>query len=214
MRAVSIYTILFVLIFSASWAQYDAKAKEILDGMSAKYKSIHSFKAGLSHTLVNETDQLNEEFTGEIVVKGDMYKLTLSGQEITNNGTTIWTYLDEVNEVNITDYDPAEDEITPSKIYDLYKDGYKYIWLEESSYQGAKYDVVDLVPENKDGQFFKIRMEIKQADRTLKGWKMYDKTGNIYGYEISNFQSDLDVQDSFFVFDVSAHQDVEVIDFR
>ena len=97
MRAVSIYTILFVLIFSASWAQYDAKAKEILDGMSAKYKSIHSFKAGLSHTLVNETDQLNEEFTGEIVVKGDMYKLTLSGQEITNNGTTIWTYLDEVN---------------------------------------------------------------------------------------------------------------------
>lgn len=214
MRALSICAVLLILIIYPSWGQYDAKAKEILDGMSAKYKSIPSFKAGLSHTLINETEQLNEEFKGEIVVKGDMYKLTLSGQEIINNGTTIWTYLDEVNEVNISDYDPQEDEITPSKIYDLYKDGYKYIWLEETSYQGAKYDVVDLVPESKEGQFFKIRMEIKQADSTLKGWKMYDKTGNVYGYEISNFQSNLNVQDSFFAFDLNAHQDVEVIDFR
>ncbi len=215
MKAFPTYAVLFLVLNSfQSWSQYDAKARKILDGMSIKYKSISSFKAGLSHTLVNETEQLSEEFKGEIIVMGDKYKLILSGQEIINNGTTIWTYLDEVNEVNITDYDPEEDEITPSGIYDLYKNGYKYLWLEEATYSGARYDVVDLVPENKESQFFKIRMEINQTDHTLKGWKMYDKTGNIYGYEISNFQTDLNVNDAFFVFDVSAHQDVEVIDFR
>ena len=160
MRRLLVYTFLLALISSSSWAQYDAKARDILDGMSAKYKSIDSYKAGLSNTLVNEVENLSEEFSGEIVVKGDMYKLTISGQVIINNGVTIWTYLEEVNEVNITDYDPEEDEITPSKIYDLYKDGYKYIWLEEATYQGSKYDVIDLVPENKESQFFKIRMEI------------------------------------------------------
>ena len=213
-RILAYTTALLLCISVPAMAQYDAKAKKILDAMSAKYKAIPSFKAGLSHTLINEVENMNEEVTGEIVVKGDMYKLNLSGQEIINNGTTIWTYLEEVNEVNITDYDPEEDEIAPSKIYDLYKDGYKYIWLEETSYAGVKYDVVDLVPENKDSQFFKIRMEIKQSDKTLKGWKMYDKTGNIYGYEISDFESDLNVDDSFFTFDLSAHSGVEVIDFR
>jgi len=199
-------------IFAQS--QYDPKARTILDAMSAKYKSIPSFKASITHSLVNEMEQLDDEFKGEITVKGDMYKLKLSGQEIINNGTTLWTYLEEVNEVNITDYDPDEDDISPSKIYDLYQTGYKYLWLNEKNVGGEMCEVVDLVPENQESQFFRIRMEISKKDKTLKSWQMYDKTGNIYGYEITNFIPNLDIDDSFFNFDEAAHSGVEIIDFR
>jgi len=195
-------------------SQYDPKARGILDAMSAKYRSIPSFKATITHSLVNEVEELDDEFKGEITVKGDMYKLKLSGQEIINNGTTIWTYLEEVNEVNITDHDPDEDDISPSKIYDLYKTGYKYLWLKEKNVGGEMCDIVDLIPENQESQFFRIRMEISKKDKTLKSWQMFDKTGNIYGYEITKFISNPDIDDTFFSFDESAHSGVEIIDFR
>ena len=44
----------FVLVnIGVANAQYDAKAKKVLDAMSAKYKSIPSFKAKISQHLEN-----------------------------------------------------------------------------------------------------------------------------------------------------------------
>ncbi|MDH5248529.1 MAG: outer membrane lipoprotein carrier protein LolA, partial [Cyclobacteriaceae bacterium] len=74
-------------------AQYDPKALEILNAMSAKYQSIPAFEANISCTLTNEVDKINEEFKGKITVKGDKFRMVLPEQEVINNGVTIWTYL-------------------------------------------------------------------------------------------------------------------------
>ena len=69
-------------------AQQDPKAKEILDAMSNKYKSISSFQADLSYTMTNKTEGIDESYNGKIAVKGDMYRLMMQDQEIYNDGTT------------------------------------------------------------------------------------------------------------------------------
>src|SRR6186713_1430756 len=118
-------------------AQYDPKALEILDAMSKKYKAIPAFEANIAYTLTNEVEKVNEEFKGKITVKGDKYKLVLPEQEVISNGTTIWTYLPEAKEVNIDNFDPNSDEINPSKIYDTYKKGYKYLYLQDKTEGGV-----------------------------------------------------------------------------
>mgnify|MGYP002713022751 CR=1 FL=1 len=209
-----IFGMLSVLAVNIAMAQYDQEAKKILDGMSAKYKAIPSFKANIDYTMVNKADGVNDTFKGSIAIKGDMYSLKMGGQEVMNNGKTVWTYLPDDNEVNIDNHNAEAGDITPSTIYTIYKDGYKYILLTPITADGKKYDVVDLVSDNKDAQFYKIRLEIAQSDKTLRKFTMYDNEGSEYSYTITNFDPSVNLKDSDFEFDLAKHKDVEVIDLR
>lgn len=195
-------------------AQYDPKALETLEAMSKKYQNIAAFEANFSYTLSNDVDNINEEFTGKITVKGDKYRLSLPEQEVINNGTTLWTYLPDAREVNIDNYDPSSEDVNPSKIFNIYKKGFKYLYLKDETEGGVLCEVIDLVPEKKDAQFFKIRMNIAKKDKSVKSWTMFDKGGNRYKYSITKFNPDVKVEDSFFTYDPKQHPGVEVIDLR
>lgn len=203
-----------ILTIHVGWAQRDENALKILDAMSAKYKEIPAYSADITSSLINETEGINEEFGGKITVKGDKYKLELDEQVVINNGETFWTYLPDVNEVNIDNYDPDEDEISPSKIYEAYKKGYKYIYIGDETINGKSHSVIDLVPDDKDAQYFKIKLFIAKADNSLTQWIMFDKSGNQYKYSIENFNGSINPTESFFLFDVEDYPGVEVIDLR
>lgn len=210
----SFLTILLLLLVKFSFAQYDPKALEILDAMSKKYKSIPAFEANISVTLTNDVEKVNEEFKGKISVKGDKYKLVLPEQEIINNGTTVWTYLPEAKEVNIDNYDPNSEDINPSKIFDTYKKGFKYMYLQDKTEGGVLVEEIDLVPEKKDAQFFKIKMFINKKDKTIHNWIMFDKGGNRFKYTLTKFNSNPSIADNLFTFDPKKYPGVEVIDLR
>lgn len=210
----SLITLFIVLSGTILFAQYDPKALEILEAMSNKYQNLTSFEANLTSSLTNETDGIHEEFKGKITVKGDKFKLILDDQEIINNGTTVWTYLPSANEVNIDNVDPDTDEMNPSRFYIMYKKGYKYLYLEDQTDGGVLCEVVDLVPEKKDAQYFKIRMNINKKDKSIQSWTMFDKSGNRYKYAISKFVPNVNITESFFSFDPKKYPGIEVIDLR
>lgn len=206
------FSILFLAV--SAFAQYDPKALQILDAMSKKYKAIPAFEANISQTLTNDVEKINEEFKGKITVKGDKFRLVLPEQEVINNGSTIWTYLPEAKEVNIDNYDPNSEDVNPSKIYEIYKKGFKYLYLQDKSEGGVMCEEIDLVPEKKEAQFFKIKMFISKKDRSIQSWTMFDKGGNKYKYTISKFNPNVKVEDAYFTFDQKKYPNVEVIDLR
>src|SRR5690606_7858617 len=108
-----------VFLFQDALSQYDPKALATLEAMSAKFKAMGAFEANFSYTLTNDVDNINEEFKGKMTVKGDKYRLSLPEQEVINNGTTLWTYLPDANEVNIDTYDPSSEDVNPSKIFEI-----------------------------------------------------------------------------------------------
>ncbi|MFZ5971472.1 MAG: LolA family protein [Bacteroidota bacterium] len=204
----------FTFLSLSALAQYDPKALEILEAMSKKYKAIEAFEADISYTLSNDVEKINEEFKGKITVKGEKFRLALPEQEVYNNGTTVWTYLPDAKEVNIDNFDPDSDDINPSKIYEIYKKGFKYLYLSDKTEGGVVCEEVDLVPDKKDAQYFKIKMMIVKKDKSIQSWTMYDKAGNRYKYTISKFNPNLKVDDAFFTFDPKKYPGVEVIDLR
>lgn len=195
-------------------AQYDPKALEILDAMSKKYKSIPAFEANIACTLTNDVDKINEEFKGKITVKGDKYKMVLPEQEVINNGATIWTYLPEAKEVNIDNYDPNSADVNPSKMHEVYKKNFKYLYLQDKTDGGVLCEEIDLVPEKKDAQYFKIKMLINKKEKTIQSFTLFDKGGNRYKYTISKFTPNAKIEDSLFTFDPKKYPGVEVIDLR
>jgi outer membrane lipoprotein-sorting protein len=207
-------TLLILLAATNVNGQYDERAEKILSEVSKKYQDYKSFKASFTYSLESPTTGVNENFKGDILVKGNKFILKLGGQEIINNGVTQWTYLKEENEVNISDYSPEEDDINPSKIYNIYKKGYKYLLNEEVNENKALYDVVDLVPEDKSKQIFKIRIVILKKDKSIKSWKLFEKNGNRYTYTLTQFTPNIDVDDKLFTFDKSKYKGVTVVDLR
>lgn len=210
---------LFLTLISAfavqfAIGQYDPQALAVLDAMSKKYKAFTSFEANIISSMTNETEGIKEEFKGKITVKGEKFRLVMEDQEIINNGTTVWTYLPAAKEVNIDNYDANSEDINPSKIYEIYKKGYKYLHLGEKTEGGVAVEEIDLVPEKKDAQFFKIKMIIGKKDKSIQSWTMFDKSGNKYKYTISKFSPNVAVTDALFTFDAKKYPGVEVIDLR
>jgi len=210
---------LFLVIISAfiahfSFAQYDAHALQTLEAMSKKYKAFTSFEANITSNMTNDVEGVNEEFKGKITVKGDKFRLVMEDQEIINNGVTVWTYLPSAKEVNIDNYDPSSEDINPSKIYEIYKKGFKYLYLADKTENGVLCEEIDLVPEKKDAQFFKIKMIIGKKDKSIQSWTMFDKSGNKFKYTISKFVPNVAVTEAFFAFDPKKYPGVEVIDLR
>jgi outer membrane lipoprotein carrier protein len=209
-----IFLVLALVAGNAVFAQYDAQALATLDAMSKKYKAYTSFEANITTTMTNETEGVKEEYKGKITVKGDKYRLVMSEQEIINNGTTQWTYIPTAKEVTIDNYDANTSEINPSKIYEIYKKGFKYLHNGERTEGGLVVEEIDLVPEKKDAQFFKIKMIISKKDHSIQSWTMMEKNGTNYKYAISKFTPNVTVADTFFAFDTKKYPGVEVIDLR
>ena len=214
MKKLGLLFSLMLLLHTTMWAQRDPKALEVLDAMSEKYQNIDAFSAKLVYKLENPSERLNETFRGEIMVMGDMYRLKIGEQEIINNGTTIWTYLREVNEVNVDNYYPEDDPMAPARIYTIYRDGYKYAYVEQKKQKGNLVEVIDLEPENKDEPFYKIRLTISKEDKTLLNYKVFDKNGNRYLWSVSDFDPNLKLTASHFEFNAGDYKDVEIIDLR
>lgn len=208
MKKLIIASLSLAILFQVH-AQYDPEALAVLDAMSNKYKQIDAFKASFSQKLTNESAGLDETISGDIAVKGDMYVLEVAGQKIFNDGTDIYTYNKEINEVTISPYEPEDSEITLSNIYDIYKSGFKYVLVEKQA-NGDR--VVELDPESRDKSYFKIKMTINSKDE-LKSFTVFERTGNKYLYSINSF-TPTSLNDSYFNFDVSKYPNVEVIDFR
>jgi outer membrane lipoprotein carrier protein len=208
-----------LLLFAVSnlQAQQDDYAKKILDAMSEKYRAMSSYKADFTYKLENKVEGVDEEFTGEITVKGDKYHLKLSDQEIFNDGKTIWTYIPDAREVNIDNYLPDDGDLSPSNIYTAYKKGYRYRFLEEAKKGAAVLNVIELQPENPNDPnktFQRVILNINKSDNLIDNWQMFDRMGNVFTYFINVFTPNVRTTDGQFVFDPAKYPGVEVVDMR
>lgn len=87
---------------NTSQAQSDPAAKQILDGVSAKFKSFKAVQSGFTLKVEDGKGKLQGEKSGVVFMKGGKYRVNISGQEIYSDGTNVWTYDKGANEVTIT----------------------------------------------------------------------------------------------------------------
>jgi outer membrane lipoprotein carrier protein len=186
------------------------KAGLILDAMSKKYAAIPSFNAAFTYS----TEGSKTAYKGDVTTKGKKFKLKLAGQEIFNNGSTVSTYIKESNEVNVSNFDPAEEGINPAKIYTIYKKGYKYTFVEEQKAGAAVYEVIELTPEKTSSQIAKLRITVDKKDKSVKNWKITTKDGKRQTFKVDKFVAMKGLSDTFFDFNKTQYPGVEVVDLR
>jgi len=214
MKRIIPFLLALFLMAPMAQAQQDVRAGKILDAMSKKYQSMNTFNVVFTQTLENTSTKLKESMQGDITVSGNKFRLKLKDQEIINNGTTIWTYMKSENEVNISDNDPDDEQMSPNAIFNLYQKGYKYVFAEEMREAGQAYNIIELSPIDKNHSVYKVRLQINKNDNTIKSWKMFRNNGNRYTYTIKQLNSNPAVDANYFAFDKTKYKGVKVIDLR
>ena len=199
----------FIFIQSAFSQENNKKALQILDKMSNLYKSMDSFSSTFEYSMVNLDEDIEDSFQGKITIKEEKYLLKIEGQEIINDGETVWTYIPELNEVNISTFEYDDQEISLNNVFDLYKDGFEQNYLSEDN----KYHKIELYPEDESKSYYKILILINKVDFSMYNFSVFDKSNTKYVYKINEFKEEK-IDDSFFIFDSSKYPDIEIIDFR
>jgi outer membrane lipoprotein carrier protein len=196
----------------------DPKAQEILDALSNKAAGFASFSADFEYTLLNKSEGINETQSGSVAMKGkEKYKLNVAGQEIISDGETVWTYIKDAGELQISDVPEESEEdgnlMNPANAFHMYKKGFKYRHEGTASIDGIEADVIKMFPMNPKGKnYHTVIVNIDKAKLELVSMVVKTKDGNQYTYRLKNFKANIDVNDSDFEFDEDQAEDV--IDLR
>ncbi len=69
-----------------------------------------------------------------------------------------------------------------------------------------------MTPTDKRKSFFKVYVYIDEAQNMIVSSKIYENSGNIYNYSISNLKTNAALADNLFAFDKAKYPGVEVIE--
>ena len=215
MKKLCILIILAFIMMQAN-AQNDPKAKEILDKLSVKTKSYKSISADFSILYESEQEKIQNTSDGSIIIKNDSYKLDVMGNTIFFDGETVWTYMKEINEVNISYPEENQDDIfsNPKKLFTIYEENFKYRIKEEKIENGKKLSVIDLTPEDLDSEFARMLLTIDTDKVQIVSAKSISNDGTSFEIRIKNFITNKEFSDTNFKFKKKNYPDVEIIDLR
>lgn len=216
MKVIHIIILVFLISINVNAQNANsAKAKKILDAVSVKTKEAKTIRAVFSLQMQNQQEEINEKSVGKIWIKGEKYKLNIMGMVTYCDGKTIWSHLVDDEEVNISNVEKDGDKsMNPAKVFTMYETGFKYKFIKEVFEDTRALYVIDLIPENFDGEVSRITLKIDKVKNLVYSMKRYGNDGNIYIVKVKKVELNKPFIDSVFKFNKAKFPDVEVIDTR
>jgi outer membrane lipoprotein carrier protein len=216
-----IYTLLaFATIVLAAGAQTnptknDPDAKKILDKVSTKFKTFKSPQASFTYQVENAQGKVLSTKKGTVSMKGNKYKVNMSGLEIFSDGKTSWSYDKSANEVTVNGVDAGGSSMTPQKMFtNFYDKDFYYKLNGEKKLGGKAVQEIEMTPIDKTRPFHKVYVYVDKAANTIYSAKFLEKTGNRYSYTINSLKPSAAISDAEFAFDKKKYPGVEVVDLR
>lgn len=165
-----------------------------------------------------EDTQEEYQIEGKIWVKGNKYRLVLEDQIVVSNGETIWNYVPSQQEVQIYNEKPATADkdltsFSPIQLLHLYEHGFVPIVLHTTIIDQKKYDVIELIPQEKKTDIKHLNLVIDKESHQIKSMQVLEKDGTVHNFSIVNLVVQNKLKDSFFEFQMPA-EPVEVVDLR
>ncbi len=214
MKILFILTGLVTSLFAFS--QKDPAAQEYLDKVAQKSKSADALSVTFEYKMQDMSDnQMNFSQSGKAILSGNKYKILMDGSEIYFDGSTLYNYIPDANEVTISKPNPDYDDVflsNPSRIFTLYTEDFKYRLLREFNESGENLVEIDLIPEDLDQSYSRIRLHIDTNSNEIVRVKLFEKMGGRYTIQFKNYEMLNTLKENAFSFDTSKYPDIHVID--
>ena len=146
-----------IVLLNFCWGPSMAQHPQEEDFLAViNYIKGRNLQATFVYDIRSSQGKLEKELEGGIAIQGNQYRLTLGTQEVINNGETVWTYLTDVNEVQIHNCDPKQTAANPWMLLADYRQDYKLLNVYRKIIGDQTYDVIDLLSKNAEHSLPKI----------------------------------------------------------
>jgi outer membrane lipoprotein-sorting protein len=216
MKKSTLILLLTALVFAAGLNAQDERAGKILDGLFNGIQSAPSVWVDFTISIHSPRDNFSDEMDGEMIMKGEKYRLSIMDIDTWFDGQSIYTYMADANEVMISDPDDEDGGLmtNPTRLFTMYSDEFKYRLKGETSRNGKRLYEIDLHPNDIEQEFHTVKLFIDRDGNFLHSAVIAAKDGNIYTFTVNDFNMTRNVPDSHFIFRADDHPGVEVIDMR
>ncbi|WP_299231602.1 LolA-like putative outer membrane lipoprotein chaperone [uncultured Bacteroides sp.] len=195
-----ILLLLMIILPVQAFTQKDVRAREVLEGMTAVYK-----KAEGTEILFGGTME------GTLALKGEMFVLDCAGIKSWFDGKTLWSYVKDSGEVNVSTPTPEEVQaINPYKMLGMYRNGFDYKYTGTKNRNGRICKEVILTPETEqDIKSITVGVDTRMEPVYID----IDSNGETQRIEIKKYTV-RKLGDEFFRFNPKDYPGLEVIDLR
>lgn len=203
----------FLLIISLLALSIDLKAQsaeDVFQSVVDKLKSYDNIEIAFDYNMINTEAGIYETMEGIGYIQGEAYKLKIMGQDIICDGSTMWTYNADAEEVMISEVDKSDGGGSPLAIINSYYENISAKFIENST-SIKKIEAKSLLgDENID----KIIITIDAKTLEIKDLHVYDKNKNEFVYDITKFVTNQNLPVDFFTFKEADYPEAEIIDMR
>ena len=183
-------------------------AEEFLNSVIEKNKSYDDISIIFNYRYGNK-EEVSKEMKGYAYMKGESYLLKIDGQEMISDGSTLWTYLIDEQEVMISDVN-EDNNNSPLAIINSFSEN-----VNVSFEHCSDADLTHLlITENEATTFKSISLYVKNKDLKIHEIDINNLDDSYLIYSVESFHTNQNLPDSMFIFDEKIHPNVEVIDMR
>lgn len=207
MKRIPVLIIALLSVFTIN-AQNADKAKTLLNEVSSKVKSYDNMVIDFKYTLENLEENVNQETRGDVSIKGDKYVLNLMGTTQLFDGEKIYTIIPEDQEINISKYQEEDaNNITPSKMFTFYEDGYTYKWDITQDVKGRKIQYIKLTPIDSNADVKNILLGIDSQTKHIYNLIQTQENGTKITIIVKSFKNNQPLAKNLFTFSEDRYKD-------
>ncbi len=195
----------------------DPKATAILEKIKKEYESYTSLEIDFTLTLAfpEEGEEIQK---GSIAQQGEKYRLKMGPQELICDGSVLWMFFRERNEVQINNVDNEDDDVdilSPQDLFTLYEKGdYIYALTNEQSENGRTVQQIEFKPTDRYSEYTKMRLTVDKKTAQVLRMKVFAKDGSRYTLTIDRLSPNVDFKANYFTFQKDDFPGVVVEDLR
>ena len=195
---------LFLLLSTTLLRAQDPGIK-ILQSVAESLKSHKNMEVAFTAYIKEEPGKPFEKKDGVVYIQANAYKMVFDDMELICDGTTLWTYYSEDQEVMVGN---ATEDNSVNLYFDL---------LTESvgGFQGTDDDgnsVIALYDKDEYYQDIDLVVDEKGTPKRIDFFGDYNEV--VMKLELHSFKFDQTFKEGFFTFDEKAHPGVDLIDMR
>lgn len=207
---------LCICCFAQDYMVQDSTAKVILDRTSKKLGNFSTIVADFELVIHDRAENTTSKNSGKIKIKGEKYYMESPGNQVHFDGTTMWSYVTDINEVTIVEPEEGESDFieNPALIFTFYNRDFKYRLTGEVKVDDNWMYEIDLFPKILDQPYSRIKLFINKKSNMLYMVKTVGKDGIDYTIYIQDPKFNTLLDDSLFTFKPSDYKDIEVVDMR
>ena len=188
--------------------QNSQKAEKLLNEVSSKVKGYDNMVIDFKYALNNMAENVNQETRGDVSIQGEKYRLNLMGTTQMFDGKKIYTIIPEDEEINISTYvEEDSNNITPSKMFTFYQEGYNYAWDTTQNLKGRTIQYIKLTPKDSNAEIKNILLGIDTHTKHIYNLIQSQDNGTKITITVKSFKTNQPIAKNLFTFDESRFSD-------